>query len=118
MFSLLKWNITTCNYIAVNDQEGVVESLDKEYDEQDDQADDESDMSAEPQAMQRNAAKKEALLRAQQRLRTINQQQDPHRIHYRQHSPRLHQAHTLATRFMTSIITHAQLEQWLQYRLN
>ncbi|XP_032672375.1 uncharacterized protein LOC116844651 [Odontomachus brunneus] len=85
---------------AANDQEGVVESLDKEYDEQDvdDQVDDESDVPAEPQAMQRDAAKKEALLRAQQRLRTINQQQDPHRIHYRQHSPRL-QAHTLATRY-------------------
>ncbi|XP_014484878.1 PREDICTED: uncharacterized protein LOC106749700 [Dinoponera quadriceps] len=84
-----------------NDQERAVESLDKEYDEQevDDEIDEESDVPAEPQTMQRDAAKKEALLRAQQRLRTINHQQDPHRIHYRQHSPRLHQAHTLATRY-------------------
>ncbi|XP_011155048.1 uncharacterized protein LOC105192544 isoform X2 [Harpegnathos saltator] len=86
---------------AVNDHERIIEPLDKEYDEQvvDDEVDDESDVAAEPQTMQRNAAKKEASLRAQQRLRTINQQQDPHRIHYRQHSPRLHQAHALATRY-------------------
>lgn len=87
----------------MNDQETVLEPLDKGYDEQevDDEADEESDVPAEPQVMQRDAVKKEALLRAQQRLRTINQQQDQHRTHYRQQSPRLHHAHTLATRFVT-----------------
>lgn len=88
-----------------NNQERAGESLDKEYDEQeaDDEIDEESDAPAEPHAIQRNAAKKDAMLRAQQRLRLMNQQQDSHRIHYSQHSPKLYQAHPSATRFVIQI---------------
>lgn len=87
--------------IAENDQERVEESLDKEYDEQeaDDEIDEESDAPAEPHVMQRNAVKKDALLRTQQRIQ-INQQQNPHGIRYAQYSPKLYQAHPLPTRFV------------------
>ncbi|KMQ95144.1 hypothetical protein RF55_4657 [Lasius niger] len=87
---------------AENDQERVGESLDKEYDEQeaDDEIDEESDAPAEPHAMQRNAVKKDASPRTQQRMQIINQQQNPHRIRYSQYSPKLYQAHPLPTRFV------------------
>lgn len=85
-----------------NDQERIGESVDKEYDEQeaDDEIDEESDAPAEPHAVQRETAKKDTLLRTQQRLRTVNQQQDPHKIRYQQHLPKLYQAHSLAARFV------------------
>lgn len=54
------------------------------------------------QTMQRNAAKKDALLRAQ-RMRMLNQQQDSHRISYSQHSPKLYQAYHLPARFVIYI---------------
>jgi len=86
--------------IADNDQDTIVEPFNKEYDEQ--EADDEveeSDVPVESHATQRDAAKKEALLRAQQRLQIINQQQDPHRIpHSYQHLSKSYQP----TRFVTS----------------
>lgn len=54
--------------------------------------------------MQRNAAKKDVLLRAQQRMRMINQQQDPaHRIRYSQQAPKLYQAYHLP-RFVIYIL--------------
>lgn len=89
--------------LAENNRDRISECLDKEYDEQevDDEIDEESDAPAETHMMQeQSAAKKDALLRAQQRLRAINQQ-DPHRIRYSQHSPQLYQARPLATRFVT-----------------
>ncbi|XP_018351099.1 PREDICTED: uncharacterized protein LOC108753735 isoform X1 [Trachymyrmex septentrionalis] len=78
----------------------VEESINKEYDEQeaDDEIDEESDAPAETQAIQRNAVKKDALLRAQ-RMRMINQQQDPHRIRYFQQAPKLYPAYHLPTRY-------------------
>jgi len=79
----------------------VSESINKEYDEQeaDDEIDEESDAPVETQTIQRNAVKKDALLRAQ-RMRMINQQQDPHKIRYSQQAPKLYQAYHLPTRFV------------------
>ncbi|XP_020290721.1 uncharacterized protein LOC109858148 isoform X2 [Pseudomyrmex gracilis] len=91
-----------------NNRDRISECLDKEYDEQevDDEIDEESDAPAETHMMQeQSAAKKDALLRAQQRLRAINQQ-DPHRIRYSQHSPQLYQARPLATRYYSNIPDH------------
>lgn len=36
-------------------------------------------------------------------MRMINQQQDPHRISYSQHSPKLYQAYHLPTRFVINV---------------
>ncbi|XP_011878703.1 PREDICTED: uncharacterized protein LOC105567990 isoform X2 [Vollenhovia emeryi] len=85
----------------------VNESINKEYDEQeaDDEIDEESDVPAETQAIQRNANKKDALLRAQ-RMRIINQQQDPYRIRYSQQSPKLYQAYHLPTRYYHNTHDH------------
>lgn len=72
----------------------------------DDEIDEESDAPAETHMMQeQSAAKKDALLRAQQRLRAINQQDPSHRIRYSQHSPQLYQAHPLAARFVTTFFS-------------
>ncbi|XP_025987309.1 uncharacterized protein LOC105194575 isoform X2 [Solenopsis invicta] len=83
------------------------EPINKEYDEQeaDDEIDEESDTPAETQAAQRKAVKKDALLRAQ-RMRMINQQQDPHRIRYSQQSPKLYQAYYLPTRYYHNTPDH------------
>ncbi|KAL0130100.1 hypothetical protein PUN28_002007 [Cardiocondyla obscurior] len=78
----------------------IGESVNKEYDEQetDDEIDEESDAPVETQAIQRNAVKKDALLRTQ-RMRMTNQEQNAHRIYYAQQSPKLYQAHYLPTRY-------------------
>ncbi|XP_029159087.1 LOW QUALITY PROTEIN: uncharacterized protein LOC114931271, partial [Nylanderia fulva] len=91
---------------AENDQERVGESLNKEYDEQeaDDEVDEESDALAEPHAIQRNTVKKDASLRTQQRMQIINQQQNPHRVHYSQYSPKLYQAHPSPTRYYRNVL--------------
>ncbi|XP_071626646.1 uncharacterized protein [Temnothorax longispinosus] len=85
----------------------IGESVNKEYDEQeaDDEIDEESDAPAETEAIQRNAVKKDALLRAQ-RMRMINQQQDPHRIRYSQQSPKLYQTYHLPTRYYHNTPDH------------
>ncbi|KYM99073.1 PREDICTED: uncharacterized protein LOC108777028 isoform X2 [Cyphomyrmex costatus] len=85
----------------------VEKSINKEYDEQeaDDEIDEESDAPAETRAIQRNTVKKDALLRAQ-RMRMINQQQDPHRIRYSQQSPKLYPAYHLPTRYYHNTHEH------------
>jgi len=89
------------NNRSLRNDKRVEESINKEYDEQeaDDEIDEESDAPAETQTTQRNAVKKDALLRAQ-RMRMINQQQDPHRIRCFQQSPKLYPAYHLPTRFV------------------
>lgn len=95
--------------LAENNRDRIGECLDKDYDEQevDDEIDEESDAAAETHVMQeQSAAKKDTLLRAQQRLRAINQQ-DPHRIRYSQPPSQLCQTHPLATRFVAQNIFSA-----------
>lgn len=89
------------NNRSLRNDKRVEESINKEYDEQeaDDEIDEESDAPAETQTTQRNAVKKDALLRAQ-RMRMINQQQDPHRIRCFQQPPKLYPAYHLPTRFV------------------
>ncbi|XP_025073479.1 uncharacterized protein LOC105424740 isoform X2 [Pogonomyrmex barbatus] len=94
------------NERSLRSDERVGESINKEYDEQeaDDEIDEESDVPAESQAIQRNATKKDALLRAQQRTRIS--QQDPHRIRHSQYSPKLYQAYHLPTRYYHNMPDH------------
>ncbi|XP_011687714.1 PREDICTED: uncharacterized protein LOC105449941 isoform X2 [Wasmannia auropunctata] len=84
----------------------VGEIINKEYDEHeaDDEIDEESDAPAETQAIQRNLAQRDAL-RAQ-RMRMINQQQDPHIIRYSQQAPKLYQAYHLPTRYYHNTPDH------------
>ncbi|XP_018313489.1 uncharacterized protein [Mycetomoellerius zeteki] len=95
------------NNRSLRNDKRVEESINKEYDEQeaDDEIDEESDAPAETQAIQRNAVKKDALLRAQ-RMRMINQQQDLHRIRYSQQVPKLYPAYHLPTRYYHNAHEH------------
>ncbi|XP_012539397.2 uncharacterized protein LOC105838399 [Monomorium pharaonis] len=90
----------------------VDESTNKDYNEQeaDDEIDEESDAPTETEAMQRNSVKKEALQRAQ-RMRLINQLQDPHKIRYPQQSPKQYQAYYSPTRYYHNTPDHETLSE-------